>query len=129
VAVVETPCVAASVTAEIAVSSTTATRAPGTAGANRLDARMSTTVAAPYANVDQLVRPSSEIHVHCCSSQVPVPLGTPSRSGIWLVSTWMPTPVRKPMSTDAERRSPRKPSRSSRATSSSTPVKSAHRLV
>ncbi len=56
------------------------------------------------------------IIVHCCSNQVPVPFGTPSMSGIWPDSTCTPTPVRKPMRTDALRKSPRKPSRKIRAT-------------
>ena len=46
-------------------------------------------------------------------------------SGICPVATWMPTPVRKPISTDAERKSPRNPSRSTRASTSSTAHSSA----
>lgn|GEM_PF-4404110 len=52
---------------------------------------------------------------------MPDPFGTPRMSGIWLVATWMPTPVRKPMSTDADRKSPMKPRRSTRARTSSRP--------
>ncbi len=50
-------------------------------------------------------------------------------SGICPVNTWMPTPVRKPMSTEALRKSPRKPSLSTRAISSRPPQTKATRLV
>ena len=49
------------------------------------------------------------------------PSGCPSMSGIWPVSTWTPTPVRNPISTEADRKSPRNPSRNTRAMSSRTP--------
>jgi len=65
----------------------------------------------------------SEVSVcHCWANQLPLPLGMPSMSGIWPVSACTPTPVRNPMSTDAERKSPMNARRSSRATSSSSPV-------
>jgi hypothetical protein len=50
-------------------------------------------------------------------------------SGIWPPITWIPTPVRNPIRTDADRKSPRKPSRSIRARSSIPPQTSATRLV
>jgi len=58
---------------------------------------------------------------HCCWNQVPVPFSMPSMSGIWPVKTWMPTPVRNPINTEDDRKSPMKPSRSSRASSSRPP--------
>ena len=64
-----------------------------------------------------------------CSNHVPGGLGTPSMAGICPVSTWMPTPVRNPMSTGALRKSPMNPSRSNRARSSMTAHMSATRLV
>ena len=50
-------------------------------------------------------------------------------SGIWPPITWIPTPVRKPINTDADRKSPRNPSRSNRATISIPPQTRAVRLV
>ncbi len=42
-------------------------------------------------------------------------LGNPKMLGTWPTATWMPTPVRNPMSTLADRKLAMKPSRSSRA--------------
>ena len=95
----------------------------------RLKTRMITIVLSPKANVARLIEDSEVIQCHCCSNQLPLPLGMPSRSGICPDSTWMPTPVRNPISTDALRKSPMKPSRSRRATSSSAPQTSAVRLA
>ena len=47
----------------------------------------------------------------------PVPSETPSMPATWPIATWMPTPVRKPISTERERKSATNPSRSSRARS------------
>ena len=48
--------------------------------------------------------------------------------GICPEGTDIPTPVRNPISTDADRKSPRNPSRSSRASTSMPPQTSAVRL-
>ena len=71
---------------------------------------------------------NSCIQAHCCWNQFPVPLGTPSMPGIWPEATETPTPVSNLISTDADRKSPRKPSRSSRASTSIAPQTSAVRL-
>ena len=42
-------------------------------------------------------------------------------SGIWPAKTWIPTPLRKPTNTEADRKSPRNPSFSSRAIRSMPP--------
>src|ERR1700754_3629244 len=61
-----TPCACASVRAEMAVSRTTATMAPGTTGRKRLKIWMITIVANPKANVVRLVEDSELIQCHCC---------------------------------------------------------------
>ena len=124
-----TPCAAASVSVEITMVATTAITAPGTLGAQNLQMKMTAIVPSANANVAQPMSGISLIHVHCCSNQLPVPLATPSMLGIWPEATWMPTPVRKPTSTEADRKSPRKPSRSSLARISMTPQTRAVRLV
>ncbi len=126
---IATPCEPASVRADTAVSRTTATMAPGTTGMKRLKARMITIVASPNAVVVRLAEDSEVIQCHCCSNQLPLPFEIPSTPGICPDSTWMPTPVRNPISTDALRKSPMKPSRNSRATNSSPPQTSAVRPV
>ena len=73
------------------------------------------------ANVSHWMLPRLVRVCHCCLSQPPVPLGIPSMLGSWPVNTWTPTPVRKPTSTEALRKSPMNPSRANRATSSSRP--------
>ncbi len=49
--------------------------------------------------------------------RAPPPPGSPSIPAIWPMATWMPTPVRKPMSTVRERKSARNPSPMRRAMS------------
>ena len=51
--------------------------------------------------------------------------GTPSMAGSCPAATWMPTPVRKPTSTERERKFARNPSRAARASSSIAPASSA----
>ncbi len=77
------------------------------------------------SRVTTWVLPSSLSTCHCRANQLPVGFGIPSISGICPVSTWIPTPERKPTSTDADRKSPRNPSRSSRASTSIAPQISA----
>ena len=124
-----TPCVDASVAADTPISSTTATIAPGTFGANRLKATMMTRVAAANANVVALLSPREVSRCHCCSSQPPEPFSIPSMSGSWPVATCTPTPVRNPISTEVDRKSPRNPSRNTRARTSSTPQINAMKLA
>jgi len=124
-----TPRVDAPVNADTPINNTTAMIAPGTLGARRLKPTMMTKVAVANANVAQLRSPSDAIRCHCWLSQEPDPLGIPSMSGIWPVNTCTPTPVRKPMRTDAERKSPRKPSRNTLAMSNRTPQIKAMKLV
>ena len=96
---------------------------------NRLNPKMMINVPAANATVQPLASLTWVIIDHCCSNQLPVPLGIPSMSGICPVKTWIPTPVRNPTRTDALRKSPRKPSLSSLAKTSSPPQTSATRLV
>ena len=124
-----TPCAEASTAVEMMIDRTTATTAPGTLGRNRSNPMMISTVPSANANVARLVSGMDWTIAHCCWNQLPDPLGTPSMSGIWPVNTWMPTPVRNPMSTEALRKSPMNPSLSTRATSSMAPHTSATRLV
>ena len=124
-----TPCAFASVAADTMIDSTTATIAPGIRGENRLNPSEMASVPAAKPTVGRLAFGMSLIQSHCCSSQRPSPFGTPSMSGICPPITWIPTPVRKPISTDADRKSPRKPSRSTRAMISIPPQTSAVRLV
>ncbi len=51
-----------------------------------------------------------------------VGVGMPSIPPIWPIATWMPTPVRNPISTLRERKSAMKPSFTIRATIRMTPV-------
>ena len=60
----------------------TATTAPGTLGRNRLNPTMMTSVPTAKATVQTLASPTWVIVHHCCSNQLPVPLGMPSMSGI-----------------------------------------------
>ena len=120
-----TPWLCAFVIAETAMDRMTAMIAPGMRGRNRLKPRMIARVPAAKPNVHQLMLPSSVIHAHCCWNQFPDPFGTPSMSGICPDSTWTPTPVRKPISTDELRKSPMKPSLKTRASSSMPPHMSA----
>jgi hypothetical protein len=50
-------------------------------------------------------------------------------SGSWPVNTCTPTPVRNPIRTEADRKSPRNPSRNTRAMISRTPQIKAMKLV
>ena len=115
-----TPWVLASVADETTIESTTATTAPGTTGRKRLNPTMSSTVLRANATVAALASGIEVIVPHCCWNQVPLDFGTPSMSGICPVSTEIPTPLRKPISTLALRKLPMKPSLSSRARIRST---------
>ncbi len=98
-----------------------------------LQPTMITSVPAAKATVHRLASVRWVSVLHCCSNQLPVPFGMPSMSGSCPVRTEMPTPVRKPIRTEALRKSPRKPSRSSslssRARISIPPHTRATRLV
>src|SRR4029078_12386475 len=61
------------------------------------------------------------------SSVVPLPSDTPNMPATWPIATWMPTPVRKPMSTLRDRKLAMNPSRRTRARSRTTPHISAAR--
>ena len=107
----------------------TATTAPGTTGANRLKPRMMMRVPAAKATVQR-------VRVGDVGDRVPLLLEPVARAlrdaehagDLPGDSTWMPTPVRKPISTEALRKSPRNPSFSSRARISRPPQTSATRL-
>ena len=124
-----TPCADASVTAETMMSRTTATIGARDLGQEPLededdrDRRGAERERRPR-DVGQRRRSSATAARTSCRC----PSALPSRSGIWPDSTWMPTPVRKPISTEADRKSPRNPSRSSRASNSMPPQMSATRL-
>ena len=57
----------------------------------------------------------------CPCTVMPSPFGTPSIPATCPHATWMPTPVRKPMSTVRDRKSAMNPRRSRRATISNAP--------
>ena len=61
------------------------------------------------------------------SSVVPLPSLTPSTPCSWPIATWMPTPVRNPMSTLRDRKLAMNPSLRIRAASSATATISAAR--
>ena len=124
-----TPCAEASRLLDRMIDAITATTAPGTTGRNRLKPRMMINVPTAKATVQPLASDTWVIVDHCCSNQLPLPLGMPSMPGTCPERTEMPTPVRNPMSTEALRKSPRKPSLSNLATTSSPPQTSATRLV
>ena len=123
-----TPCADASSALDKMMDRITATTAPGTLGMNRLNPRMIASVPRANATVGPLASPTCVMVDHCCWNQLPEPFGMPSMSGIWPAKTWMPTPVRNPTSTDVLRKSPRKPSLSSLATTNSPAQTSATRL-
>ncbi len=77
-----TPCAEASTEAETMMESTTATTAPGTLGANRLQPTMMISAPAEKAQVAKLALDSEVSQCHCCWNQLPVPLDTPSIPGI-----------------------------------------------
>ncbi len=68
------------------------------------------------------VSPTLDSVVTNFSTVPPEPSDTPSMPLTWPIATWMPTPVRNPISTLRDRKSARKPSRMTRATTSTTPV-------
>ncbi len=123
-----TPSAAASVTVEMMMHSTTAMSAPGILGMKRSNPTMSPIVSTEKPTAARLASGIEVIIDHCWANQLPVPLGTPSMSGICPLSTWMPTPVRNPTSTEVLRKSPMNPSFSTRASRSMAPTTSAVRL-
>ena len=120
-----TPWLAALSAADSAIVTITAMSAPGTFWANRLKPRMIARVRTANARVHGLVLPRLVMKCHCCWNQLPVPFGMPNMLGSCPVSTCTPTPVRKPMSTDDDRKSPMKPRRSRRESSRRTATTSA----
>jgi hypothetical protein len=123
-----TPCVEASRAPDKMIDKITATTAPGTLGRNRLNPRIMPNVPRAKATVQPLASPRCVIVDHCCSNQFHAPFGTPNMSGICPAKTWMPTPVRKPISTEALRKSPKNPSRNNLATINRPAQTSATRL-
>ncbi len=123
-----TPLADASITVEMMMHSTTATSAPGILGMNLSNTMIKPTVSTENPTVARLASGIDWIISHCCWNQFPLPLGTPSMSGICPDRTWMPTPVRKPTRTEVLRKSPMNPSLSTRASRSRPPTTSAVRL-
>ena len=97
--------------------------APGIFGLIIREPTITTMTPSDTASVVMLVSPMFSSVPMNLLTVPPVPLGTPSMPATCPIATWMPTPVRKPISTLRERKSARNPSRISRATISSTPVK------
>ena len=103
--------------------------APGTLGRNRLNDTMMAIVRGAERerrprDVGERRRSSATAARTSCRS----PSAPRAGRGSGRTSTWMPTPVRKPISTEADRKSPRNPSRSSRAMNSMPPQMIATRL-
>src|SRR5512133_918497 len=82
-----TPCEEASRLLDKMIDKITATTAPGTLGRNRSNPKMMTNVPTANATVQPLASLTCVIVDHCCSNQLPVPLGIPSMSGICPVKT------------------------------------------
>ena len=129
-----TPCAARSHFQLMKMAPITAMSAPGILPVMSLSPRIVPSTPAETATVVQLIWPrfcSVEISLPIVLVKswlpivTPVPSGMPSMPPTWPQATWMPTPVRNPMSTVRDRKSARKPSRTSRATIRNTPVISA----
>ena len=80
-----------------------------------LPPRITAITASETSSVAPLVSGMFSIVFQNFSSVPPVPSLTPSIPATCPIATWMPTPVRKPINTVRERKSARKPSRTSRA--------------
>ncbi len=106
---------------------TTAIRAPGIFLLIRSEPRMMTHTAIDTASVGMLVSGMFLMVVQNFSSVVPLPSLTPSTPCSWPIATWMPTPVRKPISTLRDRKLAMNPSFRSRAAMSTTATISAAR--
>ena len=132
---VETPCDSRSNAQLIAIAPTTATSPPGIAGIHR---SKTTRVAMTPKETASVAPDVSGISFSVSKNFTAVPLtlssdtsgdATPSMPANCPSATWIPTPVRKPMSTVREMKSARKPSRATRARIRSPPVISAARLA
>ncbi len=88
---------------------------------------MMTHTATDTASVGMLVSPMFWSVVQNFSSVVPLPSLTPSTPCSWPIATWMPTPVRNPMSTLRDRKLAMNPSLRIRAARSTTATISAAR--
>ncbi len=66
---------------------TTATSAPGTLGTKRSKTTIRPTVSTEKPTAARFASGMEVIIVHCCENQPPLPLGTPSMSGICPDST------------------------------------------
>ena len=123
---VATPWLARSQYQLMAMAPITASSAPGILGVMRLVPRMTTRTPAETAKVVRLVwsrlpRVDSSLPMVLSNrwppTVTPDPSGMPSMPPTWPQATWMPTPVRKPMSTVRDRKSARNPMPMSRASS------------
>src|SRR3954451_16019754 len=79
---IATPCDDALSALDTTIDTTTATTAPGTTGRKRLNPTMMASAPIANATVHRLAAPTWVIVHHCCSNQLPEPLGIPSMSGI-----------------------------------------------
>ena len=119
----------------IVIAPTTATSPPGIALIHRPN---TISVAITPSETASVATEVSGISLKVSQALITVPLtasgatsgfGTPSMPANWPSATWIPTPVRKPTSTVREMKSARKPSLTTRASSSSPPVINAARLA
>ena len=111
----------------ISIAPITAMSAPGILAEIALPPRITMTTPADTATVDQLMSPMFSIVLQNLASVLsnfvpsivtPLPVGIPSMPPTWPKATWMPTPVRNPMSTVRDMKSARKPRPTRRATMS-----------
>ena len=119
-----TPSSARSSHHEKKIAPITAISAPGTLVVTNRAPRITTMTAPETATVVQLTSPrlprvETNLPTVLSKSTPPIvtpePSGTPNSAPICPAATWMPTPVRKPTSTERDRKSARKPSRATRA--------------
>ena len=108
--------------APIAIPPTTATSAPGTAGTQRLSANIAAIVPPASAAVGPLMSPRFSSAERAFWKKLSPSCGIPSTFPSCPTAISSPVPALNPASTGWEMKSARKPSRSSDAPRSSTPV-------
>src|SRR4029079_14965185 len=119
---VDTPWVARSHCQLTMIDPMTAISAPGILGERSRLPTLTTITASDTARVAVLVSPMLASVPRNLRIVPPEPADTPSMPATCPIATWMPTPVRNPISTLRDRKSARKPRRNKRARMSSTPV-------
>ncbi len=131
---VATPSPARSHCQLMSIDPITAIRAPGILGEIALPPKMTTITPTETATVVQLTSAMFSRVLHSLATVLsnvlpsivtPLPVGMPSMPPTWPNATWMPTPVRKPISTVRDMKSARKPRPIRRAMISSTAAISA----